>query len=129
MKHSTRMAVAALALVASVSVAAAAGMSKSSTTGSASAISQPADSMSLSPSDKTTAWNDISKIGRKETPPVGFNAVIGAVVPSVLGTEAVPASTADKVPTLRPYHYALLDSNKLLIVNPKDNKIAEVITQ
>ncbi len=49
-------------------------------------------------------------------------------MPSDLATHPVPVSTASKVPELRPYHYALLSSNKLLIVNPSDKKIAEIIT-
>jgi len=34
---------------------------------------------------------------------------------------------ANEVPKLRPYDYALI-SNKLLIVNPKDKKIVDVIS-
>jgi hypothetical protein len=30
---------------------------------------------------------------------------------------------------LKPYNYALLDNNKLLIINPGDKKIAQIITK
>ena len=136
MKNLSRLSVAAIALLAGVSVAAAAGMSKSSapkpaTTGSASSMSQPVarDSLSLSASQQQTAWKDISGQATKESAPAGFTAKVGAAVPTDLATHPVPVSTASKVPALRPYQYALLSSDKLLIVNPSDKKIAEVITR
>ncbi len=136
MKTAHRLSVAAIALLAGVSVAAAAGMSKSSTstpatTGSASSMSQPVakDSLSLSATQQQTAWKDISAQAAKETVPASFTAKVGVTVPSDLATHPVPVSTASKVPELRPYKYALLNNNKLLIVNPSDKKIAEIITQ
>jgi hypothetical protein len=136
MKTAHRLSVAVLALLAGVSVASAAGMSKSSTstpatTGSASSMSQPVakDSLSLSASQQQTAWKDISAQATKESAPASFTAKVGAAVPSDLATHPVPVSTASKVPELRPYQYALLNNNKLLIVNPSDKKIAEIITQ
>ena len=136
MKPAHRLSVAVLALLAGVSVALAAGMSKSSTstpatTGSASSMSQPVakDSLSLSASQQQTAWKDISAQATKESAPASFTAKVGAAVPSDLATHPVPVSTASKVPELRSYQYALLNNNKLLIVNPSDKKIAEIITQ
>ena len=135
MKDVPRLTIAAIALLAGVSVASAAGMSKSSaskpaTTGSASSMSQPVakDSLSLSASQQQTAWKDISALAAKESAPASFTAKVGVAVPSDLATHPVPVSTASKVPELRPYHYALLSNNKLLIVNPNDKKIAEIIT-
>jgi hypothetical protein len=134
MKRVNRIPVAAIALLAGVSVAAADSMSKSSgskpaTTGSASSMSQPAakDSLALAASQQQTAWKDISAQATKESAPAGFTAKVGAAVPSELATHPVPVSTASKVPKLRPYQYALLSSNKLLIVNPSDKKIATII--
>jgi hypothetical protein len=137
MKIVNRLTAAAVVLLAGVSVVAAAGVSKSSTpkpapTGSASsAMSQPvaADSLSLSVSQQQTAWKDISAQATKESAPPGFTANVGAAVPSDLATHPVPVSTSSKVPELRPYQYALLSSGKLLIINPTDKKIAEVITK
>jgi len=134
MKNVNRLAVAAIALLAGVSAAAASGISKpnsSATTGSASSMSQPVakDSLSLSASQQKTAWKDISAQASKESAPASFTAKVGSAVPSDLATHPVPVSTASKVPELRPYQYALLSSNKLLIVNPSDKKIVEIITQ
>jgi hypothetical protein len=94
-------------------------------------MSQPVakDSLSLSASQQQTAWKDISAQATKESAPASFTAKVGAAVPSDLATHPVPVSTASTVPELRPYQYALLNNNKLLIVNPSDKKIAEIITQ
>jgi hypothetical protein len=89
----------------------------------------PKDTLSLSSTDKQTAWKDISAQATKQDVPVGFLAKVGDKIPSDVTTHPVPVSTASKVPNLREYQYALLDNNKLLIVNPQDKKIAEVITQ
>jgi hypothetical protein len=131
MRNATRLTLAAVALLSGVSIAAAAGMQKSSTTGSASSMSQPMvkDTLSLTSSQQKTAWKDISGPAVKESAPASFTAKVGAAVPDDLTTHPVPVSTASKVPALRPYQYALLSSNKLLIVNPSDKKIAEIITQ
>ena len=59
--------------------------------------------------------------------PAGFNATDGAKVPSTLTIKAVPAKAARDVSQLRPYDFAKVQ-NKLLIVNPHDRMIAEVIS-
>ena len=128
----SRLTITAIALLSGISVASAAGMSKSTTTGSgtmSSSTSAAMDSLSLSSQEQKTAWKDISGQASKVKAPSGFTAKVGAAVPSDLTTHPVPVSTANKVPALRQYSYALLDSNKLLIVNPSDKKIAEVISQ
>ena len=127
----SRMILAAIILMSGISVAAATdtGMSKNTTSGSGASQAMAKDSLNLSRAQQKKAWKDISGQAAKETPPAGFSAKVGAVLPSNVGTQPVPTSTADKVPQLRPYQYALLDNNKLLIINPSDNKIAEVITQ
>ena len=58
----------------------------------------------------------------------GFTAKVGAALPDTIATYPVPVSTSNDVPALRPYQYALLSNHKLLIVNPGDKKVAEVIT-
>jgi hypothetical protein len=132
MKSASCLGLAAALLLAGVSLAAANTMSRhSSTTGSAFSSVQPAakDRLSLSSKQRQMAWKDISNLAAKEKVPSGFTAKVGEEVPSALRTYPVPVTTANRVPTLRPYQYAMLKNNKLLIVNPKDKKIAEIITQ
>jgi len=130
MKNRIRLAVAAVALLSGVSVAVAAGssMSKESTAKSAS-TSVLNDKLSLTSKQQTTAWQDISKQATKEKAPARFTAKIGAVVPSAVMTYPVPTTVSSRVPVLRGYQYALLQNDRLLIVNPHDKKVADVITR
>lgn len=87
------------------------------------------DKLSLSKEQKSAVWQDIAKQARKEKAPAQFTAKVGAVVPDALMTYPVPMTTSGKVSVLLRYQYALLDNNSLLIVNPYDQKIADVITR
>jgi hypothetical protein len=127
MKIRSFLTVAAVAFLASLSVAAASSRSKEITAKSSS-ISMPKDKLSLTSTQEKTAWQDITKRARKEKAPAGFSTKVGAVVPQALITYPVPMTTSSKVPALRRYQYVLLENGKLLIVNPHDNKVADVIT-
>jgi hypothetical protein len=97
---------------------------------SASLFSSPpkaTDSLSLSSGQQQTAWNDLSRQPTSQAP-VDFKATTSSAIPSTLRVRAIPAKTADDVPALQPYDYAKIQG-KLLIVNPRDMMIAEVITR
>jgi hypothetical protein len=80
----------------------------------------------LSTTQQKTAWNDLHAQAGQQIAPSGFRANIGQVVPSDVTVKSVPNKTASDVPTLRRYDFALV-KGKLLIVNPADKKIVEVI--
>jgi len=93
------------------------------------AMSPPAkDRLSLSSTEQKTAWNDLNSEATKQKAPPSFFRAIGEVVPSSVTLQAMPAKAAGDVPSLRPYNFAMIEG-KLLIVNPSDRKIAEVITR
>ena len=118
MKTQITIALAAAALL-SGATAASAAMTPHATKAS--------DKLSLSSRQQKTAWNDIYMKSMYETVPSGFNPVVGAVVPESVTIVPVPPKAASAVPTLKPYDFAQLQ-NKLVIVNPSDKKIAEVIS-
>jgi Protein of unknown function (DUF1236) len=123
MKTQTSIALAAAVLLSGVTAAAAAGMSSSHST-----MAKPAnDTLNLTSTQRETAWNDLRSGAAKQKAPSGFEATVGSVVPSTLKIEPVPSKAASAVPALRPYDFAIVQG-KLLIVNPSDRKIAEVIT-
>jgi hypothetical protein len=49
-------------------------------------------------------------------------------VPADVSIQSVPANVATHVSALKPYDYALLHG-KLLIVNPADKKVVDVISR
>ena len=115
--------VAALSL-AGISAAIAANMPNAS---AAKTMAQPAaDSLSLSSTQQHAAWRDLYVKSLNQNPPSGFEAISGAVVPNGVKIAPVTGKAASDVPALKPYDFAMLD-HKLLIVNPSDKKIAEVI--
>jgi hypothetical protein len=59
--------------------------------------------------------------------PADFSAKVGAVVPESIATTPVTARAARAVPALKAYDFAMVQK-KLVIVNPSDRKIADVIT-
>ena len=85
------------------------------------------DTLNLNATQQKRAWNDINTRASNQDAPAGFDAAAGAVLPGALKIRAVPNKVARDVPALRPYDFALVQG-KLLIVNPTDKKVAEIIT-
>ena len=126
MKARTSIALAAAALLAGISAASAAGMQQSSAGTKMAPLAN--DSLSLSSTQRKTAWKDLYTGSLNQKAPAGFSAVTGAVVPNSVTTAPITSKAASDVPALKPYHFAMLQ-HKLVIVNPANKKIAEVITR
>jgi hypothetical protein len=126
MKPRTSIALAAAALLSGVSAASAAGMQQSN--GGANMAPTASDTLSLSSTQQKTAWKDLYTGSLNQKAPSGFSAVTGAVVPNTVTTAPITSKAASDVPALKPYNFAMLQ-HKLVIVNPADKKIAEVITR
>jgi hypothetical protein len=90
-----------------------------------SSTPKASDSLTLSTQDQQTAWNELSGVAASNVP-ASFQPTTNSAVPSTLTIHAIPEKTASSVPALRPYDYAKVNG-KLLIVNPHDMMIAEVI--
>ena len=121
MKSQIVLAMAAAVLLAGASLAV--------IPASAALFSSPApkagDSLTLSSQDQKTAWNDLNSAAASNAPS-SFQPTTSSAVPSTLKVRAIPSKTASDVPALRPYDFAKVNG-KLLIVNPHDMMIAEVI--
>jgi hypothetical protein len=123
MRKQISIALAAGLLVAGVSAASAAD-----TTQSKSTMSQPASgTLSLTSAQQKTVWNELHGQAIEQKAPAGFNATVGAVVPSTMKIEPVPSKVATDIPTLKSFDFAMVNG-KLLIVNPSDKKIMQVIS-
>ena len=135
MRGTIRDTLAAVALVCGFSVGAAADTGTTAkcmaNDGMASSASlwRLKNELSLPGEQQRTAFDAIRQQAMIEKAPTWFTAKVGAVVPNTIATHPIPVSAANDVPKLWPYSYALLDRNRLLIVNPNDNKIVEVIRE
>ena len=65
--------------------------------------------------------------GKKQTAPPGFKAEIGQSVPKSILLRRLPSDATDRVWAAKPYDYVMLQ-NQLLIVNPHDRIVDDVIT-
>jgi len=131
---------AALSVVAGISVASAgpatsrdntnapAAKMQSDKTQSANATAQSSDTLTLSDAQRKTAWQDLYMDSLNQNTPPGFDAVVGATVPNTIVIAPVTAQAGSDVPALKPYSFAMVQK-KLVIVNPSNRKIANVIGQ
>jgi hypothetical protein len=127
----TQKARTAIALVAAFSLAgiAAASAAAMPNASAATKMARPANNtLSLSSPQQKTAWKDLYVKSLNQKTPSGFEANVGAVVPSTVKIAPVTSKAASDVPALKSYDFAMLQ-HKLLIVKPSDKKIAEVITR
>jgi hypothetical protein len=127
------IALAAALLVAGGSLASAAGTSKalqgsamSNPSASSTVTGKASDMLNLTTTQQKSAWNDLNGQATHQTAPSGFQPIVGAVVPSTVKIQPVPNKAASDIPSLKPYDFAMVQG-KLLIVNPSDKKVAEVI--
>ncbi len=128
------IAITAAALVAGIGTASAADMHGKSNMASNTMSKTPAmqsmakDNLTLTRAQQRTAWKDLGKEASNQTAPSNFKASVGATIPGDVTIQAVPAKVAARVSALKPYDYARLD-NKLVIVNPNDKKVVDVISR
>lgn len=123
MKVRQSMALAAAVLLAGLSAAAAAGMRSAGT----KMAPKAQDTLALSAAQQKTAWKDLYTGNLNQKAPAGFDAKVGAVMPSTVATSSVWIKAATDVPALKPYKFAIVQK-KLVIENPSDHKIVDVIT-
>jgi len=84
------------------------------------------DLVLLTRRQRRIAWRQLHREVRSQYGPPGFAAIIGWGVPPAVALEPIPARTADAVPALKPYDFAVV-RERLLIVNPRDMIVAAVI--
>jgi hypothetical protein len=100
----------------------------SAKTPSAKAAAQSSDALTLSDAQRKMAWQDLYMDSLNQNTPPGFDAVVGATVPNTIVIAPVTAQAGSDVPVLKPYSFAMVQK-KLVIVNPSNRKIANVIAQ
>jgi hypothetical protein len=121
MRRRISVTFAAGLLIAGFSTASAAGMKQLNPTISR----QASDTLNLTSTQQQAAWKDLY-MGSLNQTSSNFNAKPGAVLPSGIVTAPVTTKATGDVPALKPFEFAMVNG-KLLIVNPSDKKIVEVI--
>jgi len=134
MNKKASIALATGLLLAGAAAASAAGQQSTSSPkmapppSASSTMSKPAsDTLSLTSTEQKSAWKDLNGQAANQNAPSGFQPKVGAAVPSSIKLEPVPTKAATDIPSLKSFDFAMVEG-KLLIVNPSDKKIADVIT-
>lgn len=116
MKAQLCVGVAALALFATAGAAAAA---KST----ANTESAP---LKLTATQRLEIYRDVTKEKMSQAAPAKFIAKVGAMVPSSIKLNPMPATAAKQVPAVKSYDYAMF-CKEAILVDPSTKKIANVI--
>jgi len=132
MNKKASLALATGLLLISAAAASAAGSQSTSSPkappSASSTMSKPAtDRLSLTSTEQKSVWKDLNGQATNQNAPSGFQPQVGAMVPGSIKLEPVRSKAATDVPSLKSFDFAMVQG-KLLIVNPSDKKIAEVIT-
>jgi hypothetical protein len=64
----------------------------------------------------------------KGQPSAGFQPRVGTAVPQSMSMNQLPSSVTTQVPAAKNVDYVKLDNNTILLIDPKDKRVAEVIT-
>lgn len=83
------------------------------------------DTVILSAAQRRALWNDLGKQAANQNAS-GFEAQTGTFVPGSVKIEPIPDKAAANNPQLRPYDYAMVDHD-LVIVDPANKVIADVV--
>jgi len=84
--------------------------------------------LSLTTAQQKLAWKDIERNATAQKAPADFTPRVGAIIPGDMALRAVPTKLGRQVSTLKPYDYALL-KNELLIVDPGSRKVVDIINR
>lgn len=84
-------------------------------------------SLKLSVAQRADIWKALgSKAG--QAAPAGFEPKVGEAVPNSVQLRSLPGTVTNQVPAVKPYEYAMLHS-QLLIVDPSTKKVVAIITE
>ena len=117
MKSHRRYAVAVLLLLCSCGGAAAETQSPF----------RASDDFALTGAQESLIWHAVSRQGGQGARASGFNASLYTALPSSIVLHNLPSKVTGQIPMLRPYKYATW-GDALLIINPADRRIVDIIT-
>lgn len=85
-----------------------------------------AGEVSLTAQQKQTIAQSV-QAEKAQPAPAGFLPRVGAPVPQEVTARQLPPIVTNQVPAARNLQFAKLDSNEVLLIDPKDRRVAEII--
>jgi len=132
MQKYLRCGAVAGALLVGVNVAAATEMprtvAQSQSHGGMKGLSTAQAAPNLTASQRREIFQDLAS-AKEESAPSGFRPSVGAIVPGTLALQELPSKATTDVPLIKSYKFAKLQNQDVLLVNPQDRKVIDVITK
>ena len=82
--------------------------------------------LNLTSAQKQTIFQSVAS-EKGQTAPSGFQVRLGEKVPQSVSMHQLPSSATSQVSAAKEYEYAKLQNNEVLLINPKDRQVAEII--
>lgn len=82
--------------------------------------------LNLTSSQKQTIYQSVAS-EKGQTAPAGFQAKVGEKAPASLSMHQLPSNVTNQISAAKGYEYAKLQNSEVLLVNPKDHQVAEII--
>jgi hypothetical protein len=84
--------------------------------------------LNLTQAQKDTIFRSVMN-EKGQAAPAGFQAKVGVAAPQTISLHALPSTVTSQVPAAKEFEYAKLANNEVLLINPKDRHVAEVIME
>jgi hypothetical protein len=85
-----------------------------------------ATQLNLTSAQKQTIFHSVAS-EKGQTAPSGFQAKLGGKLPQSLSMHQLPSSATNQVSAARNYEYTKLANNEVLLIDPKDRQVADII--
>jgi hypothetical protein len=86
----------------------------------------PKAAFSLTSEERAEIWHSLRKQATRTSVPAGLH--VGEVVPNTMDSRSFAREIRKKIPAIRPYSYALLH-NQVLIIAPRSKKIVFIVAE
>jgi|ERR1700719_4540434 hypothetical protein len=87
-----------------------------------------ASRIALSPAQRLTIYQSISRTQKNNAAPTGFQPAVGAPVPEAVALAPVPATIADLMPQTRGLQATMVEG-EVMLVDPKSKQVLAVIAR
>jgi hypothetical protein len=82
--------------------------------------------LNLTPQQKQTIMQSVQS-EKGQPAPAGFQPQVGATVPQSMTMHQLPSTIATEIPSAKGLEYAKLSNNEILLIDPKDRRVADII--
>jgi hypothetical protein len=82
--------------------------------------------LNLTPQQKQAIMQSVQS-ERGQSAPAGFLPKVGAPVPQSMTMHQLPSNVTVEVPATKGLEYSKLDNNEILLIDPKDRRVTDII--